>query len=186
VTKHFLDALTLAQVVVPEGRLIDVGTGAGLPGLPLAIAHPTVQVTLLDSLQKRIRFLEHVVGELGLTNIQCIVGRAEEIGQDPEHRAQYDIVIARAVAQLSVLSEYCLPFAQVGGVVVAMKGTDVADEINQATAALKVLGGVIEQDMVVTLPRTTITHRLIVIRKIAPTPDRYPRRPGKARKAPLG
>lgn len=184
VVKHFLNALTLlaAEPIEKGARVIDVGTGAGVPGIPLAIARPDVSCTLMDSLQKRIGFLEHVVRELGLTNVTAVHARAEELGHDKAHREQYDVAVARSVARLPVLAEYCVPFVKVGGRCIAYKATNAQED---ATAALGKLGAKIRATHAVTIPNSEITHALIVIHKTSPTPANYPRRPGTPKKKPL-
>lgn len=184
VVKHFLNALTLfsAETIEKGARVIDVGTGAGLPGIPLAIARADVSFTLIDALQKRIGFLEHVVRELGLRNVTAVHARAEELGHDTAHREQYDVAMARSVARLPVLAEYCLPFVKVGGRCIAYKAANTQED---ASAALQTLGGKIRATHEVTIPHSNITHELIVIHKNAATPSNYPRRPGAPKKRPL-
>ena len=166
-------------------KLIDVGTGAGFPGMPLGIANPEISVTLLDSLNKRIQFLEEAVEELETENITPIWGRAEELARDERHREQYDIAVSRAVADLSVLCEYCLPFVKQGGCFAAYKGSDISEEAERAEKAIETLGGSAEEICSYQIPGTEIHHSLVLIRKTGPTPDKYPRRAGMPAKKPL-
>lgn len=186
VIKHFADSLSLAPAV-GEGALsvIDVGTGAGFPGLPLKIARPEIRLTLLDSLQKRIGFLEEVTARLGLENVSCVHSRAEDGGQAPEYREQFDLCVSRAVAALPVLLEYCLPFVKVGGYFVALKGPDAQRELAESHTALETLGGKMAELRNVEIPGSDLSHTLIFIEKTAPTPPQYPRKAGKIGKKPL-
>lgn len=165
--------------------VIDIGTGAGFPGIPLKIAFPHLQMVLLDSLKKRVAFLEQLTTQLGLTGIRCIHGRAEEWGHHRDYREQFDLVTARAVAKLNILAEYCLPFVKVGGSFVAMKGTDVSVELEQAKRAFDVLGHASYQQRQLTLPQQLGQRNLIRIIKNRKTPASYPRRPGLPKKHPL-
>lgn len=185
--KHFVDCLSLLQKThLPQGaKVIDVGTGAGFPGLPIKIARPDVEMTLLDSLQKRIGFLETVVEELGLRGVTCIHSRAEDGGQNPQLREQFDFCLSRAVANLAVLSEYCLPFVKVGGALVALKGPDAKNEATEAKKAIGLLGGGEPKLMEVEVPFSDLHHCLVVIEKETPTPKKYPRKAGTAAKKPL-
>ena len=185
--KHFADSLSIANVVpLQEGsRVIDVGTGAGFPGIPVKIGFPNVEMTLLDSLQKRIGFLEEVVENLGLTGVDCVHSRAEDGGKNPMYREQFDYCISRAVANLAVLSEYCLPFVAVGGLFLSLKGPDTENERLAAEKAITVLGGKIEKVYPITIPNSDLHHQLICIRKVEKTPSQYPRKAGKATKNPI-
>ncbi|NLY52330.1 MAG: 16S rRNA (guanine(527)-N(7))-methyltransferase RsmG [Firmicutes bacterium] len=184
--KHFLDSLSV--LLVPQVReawkLIDIGSGAGFPGIPLKSACPNMEITLVDSLGKRIKFLKAVVENLGLKDVTCQHARAEELGQDPGHRERYDAAVARAVAALPVLCEYLLPLVRVGGVAVAMKGPSGKQEVKEAERALKVLGGEADDVVEFNLPGGD-ERQLVVIRKVKPTPREYPRRPGIPQKNPL-
>ena len=183
-TLHLLDSLAVWTVHPMDGQqVIDVGTGAGFPGLPLKIAHPDLQLTLLDSLGKRVAFLEEVCAALGLTGVQCVHGRAEEFAAD--HRESYDAAMSRAVANLRMLSELCLPLVKVGGVFLSMKSTDCEEELSDAKGAIHLLGGKTERVVDYTIPGTDVTHRVIVIRKVSPTPKKYPRRFAQMKKQPL-
>ena len=203
--KHFLDSLACLLAIPAPGvapgeplpdvvplwtteatRLgIDVGTGAGFPGLPLKILRPALQMTLLDSSQKKIRFLEHLVQILQLSDVDCRWGRAEELGQDLHFRERYDVVLARAVADLAELAEYCLPLCRKGGCFVASKGGDVAREIELASPAIRLLGGELREVKTYELPGLNEPRTLVLIEKVAATPAKYPRRPGMAHKRPL-
>lgn len=185
--KHFLDSLSGALVVefAAARTLIDVGTGAGFPGLVLKIAFPHLRVTLLDAVEKRLRFLERLRERLGLAEVTTLHARAEEAGRDPAWREQFDIVTARAVAPLNVLCEYCLPFARVGGVFLAYKGPEIEEEIAQAARAIRLLGGGAPGVRHLTLPGSDLRRSLVTIPKSAATPPQYPRRTGSARKRPL-
>lgn len=184
--KHFVDSLTL--LLVPEVRkaktAIDVGSGAGFPGIPLKIARPRLTLTLVDALGKRVKFLDSVINSLNLRGVSCYHRRAEEIGQDRKHREQYDVALARAVAPLVVLSEYLLPLVKVGGSMVAMKGPSGREEIAEAEKGLALLGGRVQNVVDTQLPSGD-GRQLIVIEKIKGTPAEYPRRPGTAKRNPL-
>ena len=153
--------------------------------MPLKIARPELEVTLLDSLNKRITFLNEVVSGLGLEKVKCLHLRAEDGGADKNLREKFDFCVSRAVADLSVLSEYCLPFVKVGGYFISMKGPDVSEEIERAKKAVKILGGSIEEVKKAAIPGTDIVHSLVIIKKAKPTPPKYPRKAGKAKKEPI-
>ncbi|MDO4479301.1 MAG: 16S rRNA (guanine(527)-N(7))-methyltransferase RsmG [Lachnospiraceae bacterium] len=186
VRKHFADSLTLnrAMDVDKIGSLIDVGTGAGFPGLPLAICYPQIKVCLVDSLNKRVRFLQTVVDELGLTNVTAIHARAEEGARRKDLREAFDCVVSRAVANLTTLSEYCLPFVKKNGVFTAYKSVKLEEELPQAAKALSILGGVCEK--VETFQLFEMERSIVVIRKEKKTPGTYPRKAGMPSKSPLG
>jgi 16S rRNA (guanine527-N7)-methyltransferase len=185
--KHFLDSLTclLAMRDTPLARLIDVGTGAGFPGIPLKIILPKIQLTLVESVGKKAKFCRHVINILDLQGVDVIQQRAETIGQEPAHRERYDWAVARAVAILPVLAEYLLPLVRVGGSMLAMKGESGPAEAHSAEHATKVLGGHIRQLLPVTLPGVVEERYLIVIDKVAATPAAYPRKIGIPAKRPL-
>ena len=186
--KHFLDsALLLAHCgALPESlSLIDVGTGAGFPGLVLAVLKPEWSITLLDSLQKRVHFLETVCSELDLANVTCIHSRAEEGGQNPSLREKFDVATARAVANLPLLCEYCLPFVKVGGWFPPMKGPDPQAEGKRGEKAIRLLGGELKEIREYSLPDGSY-RSLFQIKKVRQTPKQYPRNPGKIKKSPLG
>jgi 16S rRNA (guanine527-N7)-methyltransferase len=186
-TKHFLDSLTcmLAWRDSTPSRLIDIGTGAGFPGIPLKIMQPSMQLTLVESVGKKADFCRLVVNDLGLDKVQVIQARAEELGQQPAHREQYDWAVARAVANLPVLVEYLLPLARVGGGVLAQKGEGGPAEAQQAERAIRLLGGRLRQLKTVLLPGIVEERYLVIIDKIAGTPPQYPRRVGLAAKKSL-
>ena len=184
-TLHLLDSLAVAAAGELAGKkVIDVGTGAGFPGVPLAIALPNASLTLLDSLGKRVNFLEETCRVLGLQNVTCVHARAEEFAA--AHRESYDVAVSRAVAALPVLCELCLPLVKVGGVFLAMKSSHSQEETDQAAKAISLLGGKLEDVTDYSIPTTDITHRLLVIRKLSPTPKKYPRRFAQIKKQPLG
>lgn len=182
-TKHFIDSLTISKYIKDTDRIIDIGTGAGFPGIPLKIERENNEIVLMDSLNKRIKYLEDVIDKLELKHITAVHGRAEEFGIKEEYREKFDIATARAVANLPVLLEYCLPFVKVGGYFLCMKGPDVEEEVNMAKKALEVLGGKIEK---IEIPFDDIRHSIIVIKKVASTPKKYPRNAGKIKKEAIG
>ena len=185
-TLHMLDCAALLNCANFQLRtMIDVGAGAGFPGVPLKILVPTLRVTLLDALNKRVEWLGEACTSLGLAGIHAVHGRAEEAAQDPAHREQYDFAAARAVADLRVLCELCLPFVREGGYFLSMKGTDSDHELNDARPAIHALGGKVERCVDYDIPHTAVSHRVILIKKIAPTPSQYPRRWAKIQKNPL-
>ena len=182
---HLLDSLALIQVSGLEAEtVVDVGAGAGFPGMPLAIARPGLHVTLLDSLGKRVDFLREACKTLHLNNTECIHARAEEFAG--ERRETFDVSVSRAVAAMPVLCELCLPLVKVGGRMLAMKSSHTEEEIDHAKAAIKILGGQIEWVRDYTIPTTDVVHRAVCIRKISPTPKKYPRRFAVIKKSPLG
>ena len=185
--KHFLDSLSILESgVISEGmKVIDVGTGGGFPGLPLKIVRDDLEVLLLDSLNKRIGFLDKVVEELGLDKIWALHGRAEELSRQKEYREQFDLGTSRAVANLRTLSEYVLPFVKPGGYFISMKGPEVEDEVEEAKNAIELLGGQLEAIKYVKIPESDIVHSLVIIKKVRNTKDKYPRGGGKPRKKPL-
>lgn len=185
--KHFLDSiLLLFNSTINENKsLIDVGTGGGFPGYPLKIVNDNYNVTLLDSLRKRIDFLDEVKKELNLHNVELIHGRAEDFGQNNSYREKFDICVSRAVAPLNVLSEYCLPFVKVGGYFAAYKSENISPEISNSENAIKKLGGKVKEIREVNLPGTDIVRKIVVIEKVESTNKKYPRKAGKPSKDPL-
>ena len=186
-TKHFLDSLSCVKTIdmTKVITMIDIGTVAGFPGVPLKIAFPHLQACLLDSLKKRVNFLEESFQLLGLTDIKAIHGRAEEYARNKEYREQYDLCVSRAVSNLATLSEYCLPYVKVGGNFISYKSGTVQEELQQAEKAVKILGGKIQDVVYFNLPDSEIQRSLVVIEKMKPTPGRYPRKAGTPLKEPL-
>lgn len=185
--RHFLDSISVVRAVkLGAGcRVIDVGTGAGFPGLPLRIVQPQIALALLESTGKKADYLQHMVDTLEMTGVQVINKRAEEAGQDPALREQFDVAVARAVARLPVLAEYMLPLLKVGGMMVAMKGESAAQEVGAAQEALRLLGGEMRRLYTIELPEVAETHYLVLIEKVAASPHKYPRRSGVPSRKPL-
>ena len=184
ILKHFIDSMTVLKYIEKGKSIIDVGTGAGFPGIPIAIMREDVKITLLDSVNKRINFLNEVCSELKINNIETIHGRAEEAGQNKQYREKYDIAVSRAVANMTTLSEYLIPFVKVGGICICMKGSEIDHELEQAKFAIKELGGKIEKVEKFNLPND-ISRSIVVIRKIKNTDKIYPRASAKIKKSPL-
>ena len=185
ILKHFIDSLTISKYIKNGATLADVGTGAGFPGIPLKIYRPDLKVTLVDSLNKRINFLNEVIYELDLKDINTVHSRIEDFGKDSKYRESFDYVTARAVANMAVLSEYLIPLSKVDGKCIYMKGSDVKEELNDAKKAVNILGGKIGDVDEFKLPDSDILRNVIVIKKIKNTPNKYPRKAGVPSKEPL-
>lgn len=187
IKKHFVDSVSLISFYdfSKVESIIDVGTGAGFPGIPLKIMLPDIRVLLLDSLNKRVIFLNHVIENLSLENINAIHSRAEDAGLDPTYRERYDLCVSRAVANLSTLSEYCLPFVKVGGYFVSYKSADIKDELDSASKALSVLGGNLDKVEEFTIPGTDISRSFVFVNKCKKTGSKYPRKGALPKKHPL-
>ena len=185
--KHFLDSILMYRYCdIDQGAtLIDVGTGAGFPGLALKIAYPNLQVTLLDSLNKRINFLNEVITQLGLTGVETIHGRAEDFAKPDKLRGKFDLCVSRAVANMSTLSEYCLPFVKVGGEFISYKSEKISEELETATKAISILGGKFDRSTEFNLPDSDIYRNLVVIKKVKESPKKYPRKAGLPSKEPI-
>ena len=184
ILKHFIDSLTVQKYIKNAQNIIDIGTGAGFPGIPLAIVNEKSNIVLLDSLNKRINFLNNVIQKLELSNVKAIHGRAEDLAKIVQHREKYDIVISRAVAPFNILLEYMLPFNKVNSYTIAMKGSNI-EEVDISNNALKKLGGKIEKIEKINLPNTDIKRNIIIVRKIEETPKKFPRKAGIPKKEPL-
>ena len=185
ILKHFIDSITILKEIESNSKIIDVGTGAGFPGVPLSIMKPTIKITLADSLNKRLTFLKEVVDELDLKNIEIIHARVEELGQSKKYRESFDVATSRAVANLSTLSEYLIPLVKKDGKVISMKAGGAQDEIDTAKKAIRILGGKIERIEEFKLPQTEIQRTIILIRKNEHTPNKYPRKAGIPSKEPI-
>lgn len=187
--KHFYDSITplftFGAVFKDGATLCDVGAGAGFPSIPLKILKPGLKVTIVDSLQKRLNFLKDLISELGLTDVELVHGRAEDVGQNKLYRERFDIVTARAVARMSVLSEYCLPLVKKDGYFVALKGPKAEDELDDGKKALEVLGGKLIKDEELTLPTSEEERTLVLVQKVKSTPKKYPRQAGTPRRKPI-
>ena len=185
ILKHFIDSITINKYIEQSNSIIDIGTGAGFPGIPLKIMNQNKKITLVDSLNKRINFLNEVCKEISLENIQCIHARAEELASDLEYRENYETVVSRAVARLNVLIEYMLPFVKKGGLCICMKGPNIDGELEEAKNAIKLLGGKIKSVESFFLPDSDIERNVIIIEKVAETPKKYPRKAGLPSKQPI-
>lgn len=185
ILKHFVDSMTVLKYLADYKSIIDVGTGAGFPGIPIAIMNENKDVTLMDSLNKRIKFLENIKENLSLKNVNAIHSRAEDLGQDMNNREKHDVAISRAVANLTTLVEYLLPFVKIGGICICMKGQDVEDEINDSKRAIELLGGRIKKVDEFFLPDSDMKRNVVIIEKIKHTNKKYPRKAGLPSKEPL-
>lgn len=191
-TKHFVDSLSIVKAIDLKNaggnqiqKVIDIGTGAGFPGIPLKIVFPDLKITLLDSLNKRIKFLNEVISELGMKDIEALHGRAEDYAKPDQRREQYDLCVSRAVANLATLSEYCIPYVKRDGYFISYKSEKSAEELSEAKKAIQILGGCIDKQVELTLPNSEIYRNLVVIKKVKVTPGRYPRKSGLPSKEPI-
>lgn len=185
ILKHFIDSITINMYLNEIDNAMDIGTGAGFPAIPLKILNSEKKFTLVDSLNKRIKFLENVCKKLNLNNIECLHARAEELARNKEYRQRYDVVTSRAVARLSTLLEYMLPFVKVGGRCICMKGANIKEELDEANKAIEILGGRIEKVDLLLLPDSDMERNIIVIKKVKETPNTYPRKAGMPSKQPI-
>ena len=185
IVKHFVDSLTISKYIPEGASLIDVGTGAGFPGIPLKIIRDDLKITLLDSLQKRINFLDVVIKELKLKNIETIHARVEEFGKNSKYRESFEVATSRAVANLSTLTEYLLPLVKLRGIAICMKGSSVEEELENSKKAINVLGGKVSNVFEFDLPKTDIKRNIVIVDKINETPSKYPRKPGMPSKEPI-
>ena len=185
ILKHFVDCLTIEKYIEKNSKVIDVGTGAGFPGIPLKIIREDLEITLVDSLNKRLVFLNEIITNLNLNKIHIIHSRAEELGKDKNYREKFDVATSRAVANLSTLSEYLIPFVKIGGKCIVMKSADIDKEIEKAKKAIKILGGKIVSKDIFNLPKSNLGRSVIMIQKIGNTPKNFPRKPGTPAKEPI-
>lgn len=185
ILKHFVDCGTALKYLNKKNKILDLGTGAGFPGIPLKLLNSELNITLVDSLNKRINFLNEVIEELKLKNINTVHSRAEDLSRQKGYRESYDIILSRAVANMSVLLEYTLPFLKVGGKCICMKGPNIEEELNNSKKALSILGGEIENIENIKLPNSDIERNIIIVKKIKQTPKQYPRKAGKPSKEPI-
>lgn len=187
--KHFFDSITplitVASLFTEGARICDVGAGAGFPSIPLKILRPDLKITIVDSLAKRLTFLKNLSQELGLSDVELVHGRAEDVGQNQLYREKFEIVTARAVANMTVLSEYCLPLVQTGGFFVALKGPKAQEELDDSQKAIQVLGGQLESAKELTLPDSDEERSIVVVKKVKATPKKYPRQAGMPRRKPI-
>jgi len=187
IKKHFIDSIKVFKFsnIGKCKKIIDVGTGGGFPGVPIKIVYPECDITLIDSLNKRVKFLNTVINELELKNIKALHGRAEDLGTDKDYREKYDIVVSRAVANMTVLSEYCIPFAKIGGYFIALKGPAISEELKDARNAINILGGKLERIENIDIEGSELEHNLVIVKKIKSTNKKYPRKAGIVSKKPL-
>ena len=185
ILKHYVDSLTINKYITNNNRIIDIGTGAGFPGIPLKLLNKEKEFILVDSLNKRVKFLEEVVNQLNINNIEVIHARVEDLAKNNKYRENIDIATSRAVANLSTLLEYMLSFVKINGVCICMKGPKISEEINGAKNAIEILGGKIEKIENINLPDTGIERNIVIVKKIRPTPNKYPRKAGMPAKEPL-
>ena len=183
--KHFIDSLTVNKYIEPKKTIIDIGTGAGFPGIPLKILNKDNKVVLFDSLNKRLKVLEDIIEKIELENVETLHGRAEETFKNKQHREKYDIAVSRAVAALNVLVELMLPAVKIGGICICMKGNNAEEEIKEAKKAIKELGGDIIKVEKLILPELNLERNIIIIKKVRQTPNKYPRKPGTPQKEPI-
>ena len=185
IIKHFIDSVTINEFIEKNSKIIDIGTGAGFPGIPLKIVREDISITLMDSLNKRIVFLEEIIKKLDLKKVETVHARAEELGNNKLYRQKFDYATSRAVAPLNYLLEYMMPFVKVGGCCICMKGSNIEEELKEAESAIIKLGGKIENIWNFKLPETDIERNIIIIRKIKDTPKQFPRKPGIPKKQPI-
>ena len=185
VLKHFIDSLTINKYIKDKKSVADIGTGAGFPGIPLKIYRPDLKITLVDSLNKRMNFLKEVSYETNLENIEIIHSRVEDFGRNKKYREQFDIVTARAVANLSTLSEYLLPLVKQNGKCICMKGSDIEEELEKSNKAIHILGGKLDKVDIFLLPNSDMVRNIVIINKVSNTPNKYPRKAGTPSKKPI-
>ena len=185
ILKHFIDCITIMPYLKEDNKIIDIGTGAGFPGIPIKIMSEKAEVCLMDSLNKRIKFLDEVIEKLELKNIKTIHARAEELARDKKQREQYDVATSRAVAKLNTLLEYMLPFVKVGGKCICMKSNNIEEELEESKKAIKILGGEIEKIEQIPIANTDIIRKFVIIKKVKPSPKEFPRKAGTPTKKPI-